>query len=247
MINSIIIDDEPANIYILRKMLAEFCPHVNVVAEAKDGLQGIEVIRQNDPALDFLDIELPYGNAFDLLDKLMPVNFDIIFITAFSEYALKAFKYSALDYLLKPVNINELKIAVEKAEQRNAAKDINAQLHNLLENIKTKNERLHNIALPLKDGLIFVVVEDIFRCEASGSYTHIVTRGNGTIVSSKSIREYEAMLPGDIFFRVHHSYIINLNEIKKYHRGRGGYVEMKDGTLIDVAVRRKEEFLSRFE
>ena len=244
MINSIIIDDEPKNIRILRKILSEFCPQVNVIAEAKDAKQGLDVINYYKPSLVFLDIEMPYGNAFDLLDKLMPVNFDIIFITAFNEYALKAFKYSALDYLLKPVNIDELKIAVAKAEERSATKNLNAQLKNLLQNLHTKNVHLQNIALPSKNGLVFVAIEDVFRCQASGSYTYIFTRENGKIISSKSIREYEAILPGNIFFRVHHSHIINLNEIKKYHHGRGGYVEMKDGALIDVAVRRKEEFLA---
>jgi two-component system LytT family response regulator len=247
MINSIIIDDEPKNIRILRKILSEFCPQVNVIAEAKDAKQGLDVINHYKPELVFLDIEMPYGNAFDLIDKLMPVNFEIIFITAFNEYALRAFKYSALDYLLKPVNIDELKIAVAKAEERGATKNLNVQLNNLLHNLHTNNVRLHNIAIPSKGGVMFVAIKDVYRCEASGSYTYIYTRENGKIISSKSIREYEAILPSNIFFRVHHSHIINLNEIKRYNHGRGGYVEMNDGALIDVAVRRKEEFLSRFK
>jgi two-component system LytT family response regulator len=247
MIGSVIIDDEVKNIRVLKKMLAEFCPEIDVIAEAKDARQAVDVIDLHKPALVFLDIEMPYGNAFDLLDKLMPVNFEIIFITAFNEYALKAFKYSALDYLLKPVNINELKIAVAKAAERVNSKSMNVQLNNLLQNLQKKNEALRKIAISSKDGLLFVAVEDIFRCEASGAYTYIFTRENGKIISSKNIKEYEAILPENIFFRVHHSHIINLNEIKKYHRGRGGYVEMKNGSLIDIAVRRRDEFLSRFE
>lgn len=247
MIDSVIIDDETMNTRILKKMLADFCPQVNVVAEAKDVQQGISVINQYKPALVFLDIEMPYGNAFDLLDELMPVSFEIIFITAFNEYALKAFRYSALDYLLKPVNINELKMAVERAGERVNSKNINSQLNNLLQNLHKKNEAIQKIALPSKDGLLFIAIEDIYRCEASGSYTYIYTRKEGKNISSKSIKEYEELLPGDIFFRIHHSHLVNLKEIKKYHRGRGGYVEMKDGALIDVAVRRKDEFLSRFE
>jgi two-component system, LytTR family, response regulator len=245
MISSVIVDDEPANIRILKKMLADFCPNVQVIAEAKDVRQGVDIIRQTKPSLVFLDIEMPYGNAFDLLDKLMPVEFEIIFITAFNEYALKAFRYSALDYLLKPVSIQELKGAVEKAFQRIDLKITNAQLKNLLENLKKEKEGLQQVALPAKDGFIFVPTDDILRCEASGAYTHVFTRNNGEILSSKSIGEYEEMLPENIFFRVHHSHLINLYEIKKYHRGRGGYVEMKDGMLIDVAVRRKDEFLAK--
>ena len=239
MPSCVIIDDEPVNIRVLKKMLAEFCPTVSVVGEAKDMQQGIDMIRSNKPELVFLDIEMPYGNAFDLLEKLMPVDFEIVFVTAFNDYALKAFKYSALDYLLKPVNINELKIAVQKAIERIDIKNTNARLNNLLQNMQKSNEALRQIIISSKDGLLFVAVEDISRCEASGAYTNIFTKKTGKIVSSKSIGEYEAMLPDSIFFRVHHSHLINLAEIKKYHRGRGGFVEMKDGMLIDVAVRKK--------
>lgn len=246
MINSVIIDDEPKNIRILTKMLSEFCPQVNLVGEAKDALQGFEIINRKKPELVFLDIEIPFGNAFDLLDKLMPVNFEVIFVTAFNEYALKAFKYSALDYLLKPVNISELKIAVEKAAERINSININARLNNLLQNLQLKKEGLQKIALPVRDGLIFVEVDDIIRCEASGTYTLFYVKKLGKIITSKNIKEYEALLPGNIFFRIHHSHIINLMEIKKYYRGRGGSVEMNDGALIDVAVRRRLEFLSRF-
>jgi len=245
MIKSIIIDDEPKNIYILKKMLAEFCPHVNVVAEAKDGLQGIEVIRQNDPALVFLDTEMPYGNAFDLLDKLMPVSFEIIFITAFNEYALKAFRYSALDYLLKPINIKELVSAVKKATNHINLSTTDHRIKNLLHNIHNEKEALTKIALSSKDEIIFVPLNEIIRCEASGVYTFFYLKSGQKFISSKNIGEYEDLFSRNTFFRVHHSHIINLSEVKKYQKGRGGYVEMTDGTLIDVAVRRKDEFLSR--
>jgi len=245
MIESIIVDDEPKNIHVLKKMLNEFCDEVDVVAEARDAQQAIALIQQHSPGLVFLDIEMPFGNAFDILDKLMPVNFEVIFITAFNEYALKAFKYSALDYLLKPININELKIAVGKATSSINSKNIGSQLKNLLDNLQNKNEALRKIAFPSKEGLVFIPMGDIIRCEASGSYTNIFIKGKEKIISSKSVKEYEEMLPEAVFFRIHHSHIINLTEIKKYHRGRGGHVEMSDGAFIDVAVRRKEEFLSR--
>src|SRR5215467_3565824 len=134
MLRSVIIDDEPKNVRILRSMLAEFCPQVNIVAEAGNANQGIESIQTTKPDLVFLDIEMPYGSAFDMLDKLYPVNFEIIFVTAFNSYMLKAFKYSALDYLLKPVNIEELKAAVSKAAEKISFKNFNKQLFNLLEN-----------------------------------------------------------------------------------------------------------------
>jgi len=246
MIESIIVDDEPKNISVLRKMLNDFCDDVDVVAEAKDAQQAIALIQQHSPDLVFLDIEMPYGNAFDILDKLMPVNFEVIFITAFNDYALKAFKYCALDYLLKPISINELRVAVEKAATSISSKSMGLQLKNLIDNLKNKNEALRKIAFSSKEGLVFIEMGDIIRCEASGSYTHIFIKGKEKIISSKSVKEYEEILPEAIFFRIHHSHIINLTEIKKYHRGRGGHVEMSDGAFIDVAVRRKEEFLSRF-
>ncbi|MBS1918405.1 MAG: response regulator transcription factor [Bacteroidetes bacterium] len=246
MINVVIIDDEPKNIRILKRMLAEFCPEVNVVAEGKDVQEAEDVLKQYKPSLVFLDIEMPYGNAFDLLNKLMPVSFEIIFITAFNEYALKAFKYSAVDYLLKPVSIHELKMAVEKATERINSRHANYELQNLLQNMERKDESKKKIAMPSKEGLIFIATENIIRCEASGGYTHVFTSEHGKIITSKNIKEYEMILPENIFYRIHYSHIVNLKQIKKYHRGRGGYVEMKDGILIDVAVRRKDEFLSRF-
>ncbi|HVM88583.1 MAG TPA: LytTR family DNA-binding domain-containing protein [Puia sp.] len=245
MITSVIIDDEPKNIHILRKMLNEFCPEINITGEAKDALQAVDIIRNYKPQLVFLDIEMPYGNAFDILDQLMPVNFEVIFITAFNNYALKAFRYSALDYLLKPINIQELHSAVNKASEKILSKNTNLQLKNLIQNIKNKNEALRKIAFPAKDGLIFIPLCDIIRLEASGSYTHVFIKDNERVLSSKSIKEYEELLPDSLFFRVHHSHIINLLEIKKYHKGRGGQVEMSDNTFIDVAVRRKDEFLSK--
>jgi two-component system LytT family response regulator len=245
MINSIIIDDEPRNLNILRKMLTDYCPDVNIIAEARDAHKAIDIIRSHSPKLVFLDIEMPYGNGFDILDKLMPVGFEVIFITAFNDYALKAFRYSALDYLLKPINIKELQSAVKKAAERMLSKDTHLQLKNLIQHVQDKDETLRKIAFPSKDGLTFIPLRDIIRFEASGSYTFVFVRGGKKILSSKSIKEYEEMLPGSIFFRVHHSHIINLMEIKKYHRGRGGQVEMSDSTFIDVAVRRRDEFLSK--
>ncbi|HLK27205.1 MAG TPA: LytTR family DNA-binding domain-containing protein [Puia sp.] len=247
MIDSIIVDDELKNILILKSILADFCPDVNVLAEAQDMNQAIAMINMYKPQLLFLDIEMPYGNAFDLLDKLMPVNFEVIFITAFDEYALKAFRYSALDYLLKPININELKTTVKKAIERISTKNNSTQLKNLLQNLQNKNEETHKIALQTKDGLEFFIIEDIIRCEANGAYTYFFIKAHSKIIASKNIKEYEKILPEKIFFRIHHSHIINLKEIKRYHRGRGGYVEMKDGTFIDVAVRRKDEFLERIQ
>lgn len=246
MINALIVDDEPKNLRILQGLLSESCPDVLIVGEAVSAETAIPLITSKKPDLVFLDIEMPHGNAFDLLDKIMPVNFEIVFITAFDSYTLKAFKYSALDYLLKPVSIDELKTAVLKAKERIRFKNINLQLQNLMFNISKPNAALQKIALPNNEGLVFVQISEIIRFEAKGGYTYVHTNGNQKYVSSRMIKEYEEILPGDLFFRIHNSHIINLNYVIKYHKGRGGVIEMSDNAIIEVATRRKEEFLTRF-
>lgn len=247
MISAVLIDDEPKNNAILEKMLGEFCPEVMIAGNANNSRDGIELIRKVKPDLVFLDIEMPYGNAFDLLDKLKPFTFDVIFVTAFDNYTLKAFKYSALDYLLKPVDIEELKEAVERviAKRKSQHVDIR-QIELLLANMKNPRSSVEKIALPSSQGLIFYDMQDIVRCEAQRGYTYIYLKSGQKIISSRNIKEYEDMLPENIFFRVHNSHLVNLNFISKYLKGRGGNIEMTDGTVLEVATRRKDELLARF-
>jgi two-component system LytT family response regulator len=244
--NAVIIDDDQKNLKILRRMLEEFCPEVTVTGEALNSLSGIELIKLKKPDIVFLDIEMPYGNAFELLDQLVPVNFEIIFITAFDEYSLKAFRYSAIDYLLKPVDIEELKAAVRKASEKQLLKNTNERLSNLLSNLLPRQNNLQKIAVATQDGLIFVSLQHIVRCEASKNYTYIYLQGNKKIIASRNLAEYEELLPQDMFFRIHNSHIINLSYINNYQKGRGGTVVMEDGTAIEVAARRKDEFLALF-
>jgi two-component system LytT family response regulator len=246
MIRTVLIDDEPKNNRVLKMMLEEFCPEVTIIGQADNAPDGITLIRELRPDLVFLDIEMPHGNGFDLLDQLKPIRFEVVFITAFNEYSLKAIKYSALDYLLKPVNIEELKQAVQKAVDRMANRNTNERIENLLYNLCKSQQDLQKIALPSKEGYIFILLADIIRCESKTGYTTFYVDGIEKIISSRNIKEYEPLLPTDIFFRIHNSHIINLNHVKKYHRGRGGYIEMGDGALIEVATRRKDEFLARF-
>lgn len=247
MIHAIIVDDEPRNIRILKNLLEEFCPEIIVAGEATGTEEAIKVIRENEPDLVFLDIEMPFGNAFDLLDKLMPVNFQVIFVTAFDNYALKAFRYYAIDYLLKPVDIDELKTAVKKAAERWKEKNMAHKLDAFLQTIKPGKSSAQKIGLPTNDGLVFTNIEDIVRCEASGSYTIIYLQDKQKFIVSKSLKEYEDLLPEDSFCRIHHSHIVNLSFVKKYFKGRGGYVEMNDQTTIEVATRKRDDFLSKFD
>jgi two-component system LytT family response regulator len=246
MINYIIIDDEPKNIRVLRKMLENFCPDTCYLGEAINAKEGEELIRESQPDLLFLDIEMPFGNAFNLLDRLMPVKFEIIFVTAFDNYTLQAFKYSALDYLLKPVNIEELCAAVQRASGKLKLKDINQQLNSLFSNLRQPDAGAFKLALPNDEGLVFVTVDDIIRCEASGGYTFFYLKNGDKILACRNLREYEAILPPANFLRVHNSHIINVMCIKKYHKGRGGHIEMENNIMIEVSSRRKKEFLRRF-
>ncbi len=244
---TIIVDDEPKNVRILNKLLTDYCPEVKIIGSAGDANAALQIIEELKPELVLLDIEMPNGNAFDLLDKLTTISFEIIFITAFENYSLKAFKYSALDYLLKPVSIEELQNAIAKAKDNSNTKNINLQVKSLLQNINNANGGLQKVAVHTLNGLAFVKSDDIVRIEAQGSYSVFHLTNKSTLLASKNLKDYEDILTGDIFFRIHKSHIVNLNAIKKYHKGRGGYIVMDDGTSIEVATRRKNDFLSRFE
>lgn len=247
MIRAVLIDDEPKNISILEKMLDQFCPEVEVVGTAGESRSGAAIIRHEKPELVFLDIEMPYGNAFDLLDALKPLDFEVIFVTAFDNYMLKAFKYSALDYLLKPVDIAELKAAVDNVIHRKKSRHVDMQqLELLLSSLKNPRMPIERLALPSQDGLELHNINDIVRCEAQRGYTYIYLQSGQKILSSRNIKEFEEMLPETVFFRVHNSHIVNLNFVKKYQKGRGGFIEMTDGTQLEVAIRRKDELLARF-
>lgn len=246
MIRSVLIDDEPNNVAALRELLLKYCPVVEVIGTADNAKNGLELIVNSQPDLVFLDIEMPYGNAFELLNNLQPVNFEIIFVTAFDNYAINAIKYSALDYLLKPVNIKELKAAVEKAADRIHIKNIDQRINTLLFNLQKPKKSLERMALPTLDGLEFVNVEEIMRLEAFSNYTVIHTSTKGKLIISKLLKDFEDILAEENFSRIHHSHIISHNFIRKYHRGRGGYVEMTDGTTIEVSIRKKDEFLAKF-
>lgn len=247
LISAIVVDDEPGNIVTLTELIKQYCPQVSVSGTAQNPSDAIELIKQTKPNLVFLDIELSHGNAFDLLDKLLPVTFEVIFVTAFNDYAIKAFKYSAIDYLLKPVNIIELKNAVQKVIARLENNTIDTKINALLENLRTGFPSTNKIALPTNDGSYFESIDNIMYLEAAGNYTFIYCKGKGKIVVTKKLKEFENILPSSTFFRIHNSSVININFVKKYFKGRGGYVLMEDGATIQIAVRKKNDFLTYFK
>jgi two-component system LytT family response regulator len=245
-ISTVIIDDEPGNIITLVELLKLYCPEVLVEATAADPIKGVEIINQIKPALVFLDIEMPYSNGFQMLDKISPITFEVIFITAFNNYAIKAFKYAAIDYILKPVNITELKEAVKKAAKRLEEKTVNARVSYLLNNLRSENVGEQKIGLAAEGSLYFESLHNIMYLEASGSYTNVFIKNQKKRVVTKKLKDFEDILPDHIFCRVHHSYIININYISQYFKGRSSYVQMQDGANIAIAVRKRENFLQKF-
>ena len=244
MLKSIIIDDELKSRESLRILIEDFCTGVEVSALCQNVSEGIAAIDKYKPDVIFLDIQMQRETGFDLLNKISAINFEVIFTTAYSEYAIKAFKFSAIDYLLKPIDIEELKASLLKVEKKIGG-SITGRLEQLMDNLKGGNTENFKLALPTSDGLIFIKVNDIVYCEASSNYTHIHMLDGKKHLVSRTLKEYEEMLAESNFFRIHHSYLINLNLIKKYIRGDGGYVVMNNDTSLDVSKRKKEAFLDR--
>jgi two-component system, LytTR family, response regulator len=245
MIKTIIVDDEKNNIGVLRSMLTSF-PDISIIADAGDAEEAYTIIKQLKPQLVFLDIEMPFGNAFDLLERLMPVDFEIIFVTAFDQYAIKAFRYGAMDYLLKPIIENDLRLTVTRAVERMNSKDVNIRLKKLLEQLHNEEVNTKKIALPTAQGVLFRDIDSIVRLEAESSYTRIFLNDGSKEIVTRNLKEFEESLPASSFCRIHNSHIVNLRYIKKYNKGRGGSLELTDGTILEVSSRKKDEFLRKF-
>ena len=243
-IQAIIIDDEQGNIDVLKKMVADFCDDIEIAGTAVSVDKGIAVIKEKRPDLVFLDIEMPGKNAFDLIDHLSPVNFEIIFITAFQHYALKAFRYSAIDYLLKPVNIRELREAIEKTRKRIQERNFQQRLDNYF-NIERKKEA--KIAIQLKDGYSFINYNDIICCSSEGTYTAVYVVNGNKLLSSNNLSHFEEILPDEIFCRIHNSHLVNLNHAVHYSKGRGGLLQMVNKMQLEVSQRKRDELLERFK
>lgn len=243
-IKAVIIDDEAAARETLRNYVGKYCPNVELLSEAFDVPSAIETIKSTQPDLVFLDVEMPFGNAFDVLEQTAGVGYDTIFISAYSEYAIQALNFSAAYYILKPVDIEELIRAVGKVtENRNNKLHIpNTQI--LAENMRNPGNR--KIVLPTASGFEVVKVKDIVRLSGSGNYTEIFLTDGKKKVVSKVLKHFQDILEGTGFMRVHKSHIIGLEHIQAYHRGRGGMVTMTDGAEIEVSPAKKEQLLEYF-
>ncbi|HRN57574.1 MAG TPA: LytTR family DNA-binding domain-containing protein, partial [Agriterribacter sp.] len=195
--------------------------------------------------LVFLDMQIHDKTGFDLLKQVGEINFDVIFTTAYEKYAVQAFKFSAIDYLLKPVDADELKQAVAKLEQRLSKNEMSKKVDALFDNMKNMQTASKRIGIPTVSGITYVAVGDIIRCHSQINYTVFYLKDNQKITVAKTLKEFEEMLSDHNFYRVHNSHLINLAYVKKYHRGKGGYLTMADNTEIEVSIRRKDELLKK--
>lgn len=243
-VKAIIADDEAAARETMRNYINRYCENVEIVAEAKDVPDAVAAIRKHEPDLLFLDVEMPFGNAFDVLDQTSDLGFETIFVTAFSEYAIKALNFSAAYYILKPVAIDELVSAVEKAVQNLENKSATSRSAVVAENLRNPENK--KLVLPTAAGFEVVAVKEIIRLTGSGNYTEIFLTDGKKKVVSKVLKHFQEMLEDQGFIRVHKSHIVCMDQVQGYHRGRGGMLTMADGAEIEVSPTKKQEVLNYF-
>jgi two-component system, LytTR family, response regulator len=246
MINAILIDDEAHCLDTLSMLIDDYCPDVKIIERCVSAAQGIAAIKEHQPELVFLDIEMPFMNGFELLEELKEISFSVIFTTGYDQYAIKAIRFSALDYLLKPINPKELVTAIHKVKTQHHAPSTE-QLYMLIEQIRHKDKVLSKIALPTIEGFALIPADQIIRCEANDNYTQFFLKNNNKITACRTLKDVEEQLqPFTLFMRVHHSYLVNLDEVVKYVRGDGGYLVMSDGSAVSVSRSRKDALLKFF-
>ena len=245
MITATIVDDEPYCCEALATLLERYCPEVKILDICYSAATALQSIREKKPQILFLDIEMPHMNGFELLEKLPEVDFKLIFTTSYDQYAIKAIHFSALDYLLKPIDREELQKAVRKAIS--VGNPLPQQIEILLQKLHHPTISINKIAIPTMEGLQMIFVESVISCGADSNYTLILLKNKQKIIASRTLKEIEEMLEDYSFARVHHSWLINLNEIEKYVKGEGGYLLMSDGSTIDVSRSRKEMLLKKLQ
>lgn len=244
-LKAIIIDDE---LYCC-ETIATFLESINdiqIMAQCKNGIEGIEAIHKHKPDIVFLDVEMPKMNGFEMLQKLPCIQFEIIFTTSYDQYALKAIRLSAIDYLLKPIDEEELLYAIEKV-RRHTNNPISQQLEILMQKLAGPKSKISKIALPTMDGLEMTSIDSIVYCESDSNYTIVYLKNAVKIVVSKTLKEIEELLQDYSFVRVHRCFLVNINEVEKYKKGDGGYLILSNGSSVDVSKNRKELLLSKLQ
>ncbi len=240
MIKAVIIDDEAESRNAVSNILKNYCKDIEILGEADDVASGITLIKKKKPKVVFLDIQMPDGSGFNLLESFDNLDFHVVFITAYDQYAIKAIKFSALDYILKPIDPQQLINAVEKVKKITPVK---IQSPERIINLLNNKRNITKIALPTLNGFRFVNIKDIIRCESDNNYTNFYLQTTEQLIVTRTLKEYEIMLKDDSFVRVHQSHLVNLDFVEQYIKGDGGTVIMSDGSEVDISRRKKENFL----
>jgi two-component system LytT family response regulator len=248
MIRAIIVDDEQHCSNRLNDLINRYCKNTVQITGVFDSVEtALTGINELKPELVFLDVQLHELTGFDLLEQIPSINFEVIFTTAYDNYAIKAFKFSAVDYLLKPVDPDDLLTAIDKLQKVLQQHDLSEKFNALFHNLKSGHGVSKKITVPTSKGLMFLPVNDIIRCEADVNYTTIYLKDKQQLMVAKTLKEFDDMLADHQFFRIHNSHLINLDYIKSYHKGKGGYVTLADNTSLEVSTRRKDLFLKKIE
>jgi two-component system LytT family response regulator len=243
MTQAIIIDDEKKCISFLQQLLEKSFPEIKIIATAIKPEEGVKLIRHHEPNLVFLDIEMPNKNGFEVLEATRDIQYDVIFTTAYQQYAINAIRFAALDYLLKPIDSEELSHSIQRYRTKHKNDNQQQQFDLLFNNLKKITQPFNKISIATIEGVIFINTNDIVYIEALGSYAKLFLKNGDSLLSSKNLKEFEEMLFQQSFFRIHHSYIINTNEIKRYIKGDGGIVIMCNTAELPVSKRRKDAFV----
>lgn len=244
MLKAILIDDEPNCLKMLEWELQNACKDVQIVELCNSGKEGLKAIQKYQPDIVFLDVDMPYMNGFEMLELVPDIKFDVIFTTAYDEYAVKAFKTNAIDYLLKPIDEDELTVAVAKVRTK---KQQSIAQQATKDDDDPRRQVIRKIALPTFEGLVFVEVDRIVYCQSDNNYSKIILKGEKNLFISKTLKETEAVLGDYHFFRVHNSFLVNLNEIKNYVKSDGGYLIMSNDDRVKVSRAKKDMLLQLFQ
>jgi two-component system LytT family response regulator len=243
-IRTVLVDDERTSMLTLESLLAKYFPAINIVGKAETVAQAVSEINKKSPELVFLDISLPDGEGFDVLEQIKQRNFEVIFITAYDQYAVKAFEFSALHYLVKPLTLDGLKDAINRFKELKTDEHLDDKVNVLKESLKSKNEK---IIIPSSEGLNVVRLSDIMRLEADDVYTYFYLTDGNRLMASRPLNNYEKILEDLPFSRLHAKHLVNLMYIKRYVKGKGGSVIMEDNTEVEVSVRKKPDFLAKLK
>jgi two-component system LytT family response regulator len=246
MIKAILIDDEVHCVDTLSMLISDYCPEVQVMEQCVSAKQGLIAVGRHHPELIFLDIEMPVMNGFEFLEQFTDIPFSVIFTTSYDQYAIKAIHFSALDYLLKPIDPKELVAAVQKVRVQKMLPSAE-QFRMLIDQVQNRVKQFTKVAVPTSEGFELIPVEEIIFCEADDNYTRFFLKNKKRVIACRTLKEVEKQLTDFVsFIRVHHSYMVNLNEVNKYIRGEGGYLIMSDGATVNVSRSRKDALMKLF-